>query len=109
MASGSARLKDASNGALSEESRFDLAYNAAHSLSLAVLRHFGYRSRNRYVVFQALEHTVRLPASKWRVLAKAHQQRNLMEYEGEGEVDRQLLAEMIAVATEIESRVSRLI
>ena len=36
--SGKARLKDAANKTLHEESRFDLAYNAAHSLSLAALR-----------------------------------------------------------------------
>lgn len=35
--SGIARFKDAKNKALSVESRFDLAYNAAHSLSLAAL------------------------------------------------------------------------
>ncbi len=35
--SGLARLKDASNTALSVESRFDLAYNAAHALCLAAL------------------------------------------------------------------------
>lgn len=33
--SGKARLKDASNAQLSMESRFDLAYNAAHALCLA--------------------------------------------------------------------------
>jgi len=33
--SGLARLRDAGNETLSIESRFDLAYNAAHALSLA--------------------------------------------------------------------------
>jgi hypothetical protein len=47
--SGIARLRDAGNVALSIESRFDLAYNAAHALSLAALRRAGYRSENRYV------------------------------------------------------------
>ncbi len=35
--SGKARLKDAGNAQLSMESRFDLAYNAAHALCLAAL------------------------------------------------------------------------
>ena len=35
--SGEARLSDAAGAALAIESRFDLAYNAAHSLALAVL------------------------------------------------------------------------
>ena len=54
--SGSARLTDAARTELSIEGRFDLAYNAAHALALAALRHRGYRSDNRYVVFQALPH-----------------------------------------------------
>lgn len=39
--SGQVRLTDAKNVALSLESRFDLAYNAAHALSLAALRWHG--------------------------------------------------------------------
>lgn len=109
VASGSARLKDALNETLSDASRFDLAYNAAHALALAALRHLGYRSKNRYVVFQALEHTLALPSAKWRVLAKAHVVRNLMEYEGEGEVDQQLLVDTIKVAREVESLVIKLV
>lgn len=38
VASGEARLADARNPSLALESRFDLAYNAAHALSLAALR-----------------------------------------------------------------------
>lgn len=36
--SGRSRLKDARLDALSLESRFDLAYNAAHAIALAALR-----------------------------------------------------------------------
>lgn len=54
--SGQVRLKDAVNTTLSLESRFDLAYNAAHALSLTALRWHGYRSENRYQVFQCLTH-----------------------------------------------------
>ena len=60
--SGAARLSDAAKAALAIESRFDLAYNAAHALALAALRSKGYRSDNRYVVFQVLPFTVGLPA-----------------------------------------------
>ena len=84
---------------LAPDSRFDLAYNAAHALALAALRHAGYRSDNRYAVFQSLQHTVGLPANQWRVLAKAHQERNLMEYDGAVEVDERLLADLIATAS----------
>lgn len=48
------RLQDAHNPALSFASRFDLAYNAAHALSLTALRLQGYRSDRRYLVFQCL-------------------------------------------------------
>lgn len=50
LLSGKVRLKDANNISLAPESRFDLAYNAAHSLALAALRWYGYRSDNRYIV-----------------------------------------------------------
>lgn len=64
--SGEARLSDAANPGLSLESRFDLAYNAAHALALAALRRLGYRSTNRYLVFQILSHTLGLPPATWR-------------------------------------------
>lgn len=49
--SGVARLRDARNPDLSLESRFDLAYNAAHAFCLAALRHHGFRPQHRYIVF----------------------------------------------------------
>ena len=58
MRSGAARIKDAENAQLSVESRFDLAYNAAHAFSLTALRFHGYRSENRFLVFQTLQHTL---------------------------------------------------
>jgi hypothetical protein len=103
--SGRVRLADARNASLSPESRFDLAYNAAHSLALAALRYRGYRSDNRYIVFQALPHTLGLPSEQWRVLDKAHSHRNVTEYEGGAEVDTALVEALIRVATEVESRV----
>lgn len=106
--SGRVRLKDAANPVNSLESRFDLAYNAAHALSLAALRWHGYRSENRYLVFQTLTHTLKLPAEQWRVLDQAHRKRNLAEYEGDLDVDEQLLAALIRVAQEVAKRVSQL-
>lgn len=106
--SGRARLADACNGTLSPESRFDLAYNAAHALSLAALRRHGYRARHRYIVFQVLPQTLGLGPEVWRVLSKAHEQRNLAEYEGHVDVDEHLLRDLIAacetVAATIESK-----
>lgn len=93
--SGQKRLKDALNTKLSFESRFDLAYNAAHALSLAALRWHGFRSNNRYAVFQILPHTIGVGPDVWRVLAKCHDKRNLAEYEGTLDIDEKLLAELL--------------
>ncbi len=89
------KLHDSKNASLSKDSRFDLAYNAAHSLALAALRKAGYRSENRYTVFQLLESTAGLPASIWRIFAAAHQKRNLAEYEGFTEIESSLLEALI--------------
>ncbi len=96
--SGTARLKDADNEDLSIEGRFDLAYNAAHALALAALRRLGYRSSNRYLVFQALPHTAGLPASVWRVLSTCHQKRNQSEYEGLVDISKRLLDDLLEAA-----------
>jgi hypothetical protein len=95
LRTGLARLKDAGNRKLALESRFDLAYNAAHALSLAALRVAGFRSSNRYIVFQVLPHTRGLGPQVWRVLDKCHNTRNLGEYEGLLDVDERLVADLI--------------
>lgn len=105
LASGTERLADARNGTLAISSRFDLAYNAAHAFSLAALRWHGYRSDNRYLVFQAVPHTLGLPAAVWRVLAKAHELRNRAEYEGYFEADETLLRNLIEAAEAVRKAV----
>ena len=95
LRTGQARLRDAANTALALESRFDLAYNAAHALCLAALRTKGYRPSNRYVVFQLLPHTLGLGPEVWRVLDMCHNRRNLGEYEGLLEVDERLVHDLI--------------
>jgi len=107
LRSGTVRLVDAKNESLSQESRFDLAYNAAHALSLAALRHAGYRSENRYLVFQCTQHTLDLAAEQWRVLDAAHRKRNLAEYEGDIDVDDQLLDALIRVADLIADKLEK--
>ena len=70
--SGLLRLRDAKMSSLSLESRFDLAYNAAHALSLAALRRHGYRSE--------------------------------AEYEGDVDIDEQLVEALIRVTTVVAER-----
>lgn len=93
--SGRLRLTDSKNETLSLESRFDLAYNASHALSLAALRKAGYRSSNRYIVFQLLHHTLGLGPEVWRVLSKCHDLRNRTEYGGEFGCNKGLLRDLI--------------
>lgn len=104
--SGHARLRDALNESLSIESRFDLAYNAAHAFCLAALRWHGFRSSNRYVVFQLLPHTLDLGPAVWRVLDKCHNIRNLGEYEGDLNVDERIIKDLVvacqAVAVSVD-------
>ena len=98
------RLRDARIASLSLVSRFDLAYNAAHAAALAALRTHGYRSENRYLVFQCLEHTVGFTTEQWRLLDQAHRKRNLAEYEGDLDVTAAFVDELIEqVATLIDS------
>ena len=95
MRSGRVRLADAENDRISLESRFTLAYSAAHALCLAALRRLGFRTQQRYIVFQVLPHTLGLGPEIWRVLDKCHTQRNLAEYEGLLDVDNQLFTELL--------------
>jgi hypothetical protein len=101
VASAKRRLQDAMVEGLSDEGRFSLAYGAAHALSLATMRWHGYRSDNRYLVFQCLQHTIGLDSVKWRVLDQCHRVRNVAEYEGHLEINAQLLKELIEITEEL--------
>lgn len=105
---GLARLQDAQRAGLALESQFDLAYNAAHALCLAALRWHGYRSGNRYIVFQLLPHTLGLGPEVWRVLSKCHDARNLGEYEGMLEVDSRLVADLITACRQVADKLGAL-
>jgi hypothetical protein len=80
--SGMARLSDAANIANSLEGRFDLAYNAAHTLGL--------------------------DAAVWGVLAKCHEVRNLSEYEGDLNVDERLLADLLVACKAVRVALEKL-
>jgi len=82
-----------------------LAYNASHALALAALRWHGYRSDNRYIVFQCLQHTLNIKPEVWRVLDQCHKRRNLAEYEGHLEVSDQLLKKRISAADLLQRNV----
>lgn len=105
---GLAKLADSRSKSLALESQFDLAYNAAHALCLAALRWHGYRSSNRYIVFQLLPETLGLGPEVWRVLAKCHDVRNLGEYEGLLEVSERLVKDLIGACDKVAEKVKAL-
>jgi hypothetical protein len=106
--SGLTRLADSEKRVNALESRFDLAYNAAHALCLAALRHAGYRSTNRYMVFQVLPHTLGVRPEVWRVIARCHDVRNRGEYEGDFYADERLLADLIAACKVVAAALDQL-
>lgn len=109
LAMAKTRLADARLSDASTEGRFTSAYNAAHAAALAALRWHGYRSENRYTVFQCLPHTLGWSAVQWRILDIAHQKRNLAEYEGYLEIEESTITELCALVSELIADVGKLI
>jgi hypothetical protein len=99
------RLEDARKATIASESRFDLAYNAAHAFAVAALRIHGYRTDKRYIVFQVLPHTLDVDTATWRLLDRCHRERNAIEYEGTGSIDEKLLGGLIDAALDLLTRV----
>jgi hypothetical protein len=105
--SAQARLKDAAKMDLALDSRFDLAYGAAHALCVAALRRSGYRANQRYIVFQLLPHTLGLGPEIWRVISRCHELRNLAEYEGELQVTEELLEELLTICGRLAEKMDQ--
>jgi hypothetical protein len=109
LAMARTRLRDARLPSLSAEGRFTSAYNSAHAAALTALRWHGYRSENRYIVFQSLTHTLNWTAPQWRALDAAHKKRNLAEYEGFLEVEESTIAELCALTAKLIASVALLV
>jgi hypothetical protein len=97
-------LADAQNESIETDSQFDLAYGAAHRFALAALRQQGYRSENRITVFQTLVHTLGTDNADIQIFLKAHNERNLAEYEGRVDIDAKLLGDLIRCTKEVGDR-----
>jgi hypothetical protein len=108
MTAARSRLKDAQNKDLDADSRFDLAYGAAHRLALAALRREGHRSENRIAVFQTLVHTLGTTPADVQIFMQAHNERNLAEYEGRMEIGEKLLTELIRCVKTLDASVAKL-
>jgi hypothetical protein len=102
-------LADAKRESNSIEGRFISAYSVGHAAGLAALRWHGYRSENRYLVFQTLQHTVGWTAVQWRQLDSAHNKRNLAEYEGYLEVEASYVQGLIDLVARLLTDVERLV
>jgi hypothetical protein len=95
------RLADARRDDLHAESRFDLAYAAAHALAVAALRRLGYRPANRQIVFHSLAHTLGTPPPVRNLPAKCHTVRNQRDYEGMTGLDDRLVRDLVAAAGDL--------
>jgi|SRR2546422_3444611 len=74
IASGRKRLKDAKNPTNALESRFELAYSAAHAFSLAALRWRGYRfTPDELVQASSSKSASRRRMRRWRKISNASQ------------------------------------
>lgn len=102
-------LDDAKRDSNSLEGRFISAYSVGHAAGLAALRWHGFRSENRYLVFQTLQHTVGWSAVQWRQLDSAHNSRNLAEYEGYLEVEASYVQALITLVAQLLSDVNVLV
>ena len=107
ISSGGNKIEDANNEELNEKSQFDLAYNTAHTLSLAALQKMGYQpNRDLYIVFECLKHTLDISNEEVRILSDAHRARNLAEYEGGAEFNKNMIEATIRIAEKISARLA---
>lgn len=49
-----------------------------------------------------------MAAAEWRVLAKCHERRNIAEYEGDFDIDEQLMSDLARIAAVLLKKVSEL-
>lgn len=101
-------LADSQNESIETDSQFDLAVEAAHKLALAALRHQGYRSENRITVFQTLVHTLGTGGADLQIFLRAHNERNLAAYQGQLDIDKKLLADLISATKRLDAAVGKL-
>ncbi|MCP4431971.1 MAG: hypothetical protein GY806_13420 [Gammaproteobacteria bacterium] len=87
---------------------FNGLVQSAHALALAALRWHGFRSTNRYQVFQCLTHTVNLSAEKAQIFPQCDNRRNIAEYEGHLEIEQTLLSEFTKLTNELLKTIAAL-
>jgi len=98
-------LSDSWRPHLSRQGRFGLAYGASHALATAALRLHGYRSGNRMLAFQCLEHTAGLSVGQCRLFCVAQERHDRAEYDGRFEVEEALVESLIEATDNLLMRI----
>jgi hypothetical protein len=102
-------LKDCQIPELSNESKLNIAHNAALQCSAAALAAAGYvasREAYHYYVIQSLSFTLQLEERIIRRLNKLRLKRNISAYERPGMVSEQEVSEMVALAKTLRKTVA---
>jgi len=101
-------LKDCQAKDLSEDWRFNIAYNAALQLAKAALAAAGYRTSREaqhFRVIQSLQFTLGLKDSMIDQLDAFRKKRNISDYERAGLVSEMEVEEAIALARQLRKQV----
>ena len=106
-ASARQQFKDAASEQVSNETRFDCAYNAIRAIADLGLLQNGFRiatskGGHHQTAIQCLEHTLGVNAATIRTLDALRRQRNGSNYDGEGVTDA-ALAECLRQASSMMS------
>jgi len=103
-------LVDCRNPTLSNDWRFNIAYNAALQCAKAALAASGFRSAkgsHHYRVILSLEHTICPDRKTVNNLDAFRKKRNTSEYNHAGAITEKELEEMIALAGRLRSAVEK--
>ncbi len=98
-------LRDAKVAAVSEDRRFEAAFNAARTAASAALRACGYRTSafagHHAKTIESLEFTIKANSTLIRKLKILSKKRNATSYDTAGNVSKQELELAIKTATEL--------
>lgn len=102
-------LKDAKVSAISDDRRFEAAFNAARTVANVALRASGYRTSTQaghhLKTIESLELTVQADAGLINRLKAFSKKRNATSYDSAGSVSKQELEAVIKTATEMQGKV----
>lgn len=102
------KLRDARVPALSNDGRFQFAYEAILRLAMAALAAEGYRASTQshhYRSIGSLSHTLGIEDARVRILDSFRRKRNISVYDSAGEITDAELEEVLRQAGEISVRV----